>query len=440
MVIIMIAQIIVSLSIIVILHELGHFLPAKWFKTKVEKFYLFFNPGFALVKKKIGETEYGIGWLPLGGYVKIAGMIDESFDRDQMKEEPKPWEFRSKPAWQRLIIMTGGVIVNFILGAFIFAMMLWHYGEQYIPNDQIVYGIQVDSLAQSYGFKDGDRIVKVNGKEFTEFNSALLRKEMLFEDNAQVEVLRNGRKEILSFEGMDLGQLASYKGDFMRARVPFIVDTMVADGPAFDAGILKDDQIISVDSIPTPYYNDYSKVVSGKKNELIRLGVLRGVDTLEVPLTLNEDGRMGVWAKMEWTFFNPERKKYSLLESLPKGCVKAVTTITDQIKAFGLLFSGALPLKENLAGPVGMAQLYGYEWNWARFWNITAVISLVVGFINILPIPGLDGGYVMALFFEMITGKKPSDKVMERLVTFGFIFLMTLFVLVTCNDITKLLG
>lgn len=436
---VMILQLLLCLSIIVVFHEMGHFLPAKWFKTKVEKFYLFFNPGFSLFKKKIGETEYGIGWLPLGGYVKIAGMIDESMDSEQMNAEPQPWEFRSKPAWQRLIIMTGGVIVNYVLGSVILGMFLWVYGEGYLPNTELEYGIQCDSLGYEIGLQNGDKIISVSGESFDEFNGADFRKHLIFGEDPYIEVKRDGKLERIQVESSMINTLANYRGDIIAPRLPFIVDTIVnKDAPAYKAGLERGDRIIGLDGTSTPFFSDFARKIEGKSEEEISLTLLRMGDTVIVDLITDEDAKIGVYPYGPEHYFELEYRKYSLIQSIPKGFVQAVNVIGEQIKGFGLMFSGKINARDSLMGPVGITKLFGNEWNWLRFWNLTAMLSLIIGFVNILPIPGLDGGYVLITLFEMLTGRKPSDKTMERIVTVGFVIIMTFFVLVTCNDILKL--
>ena len=436
---VMILQLLLCLSIIVVLHEMGHFLPAKYFKTKVEKFYLFFDAGFSLFKKKIGETEYGIGWLPLGGYVKIAGMIDESMDKEQMKQEPQPWEFRSKPAWQRLIIMTGGVIVNYILGSVILGMMLFKYGETYIPNQELQYGIAADSLAQEIGLQDGDQILKLNGREFDEFDPVEFRKALIFGDPARIEVRKDGRVEQVTVREDQINELANYRGELIAPRLPFVVDSIInEDAPAYGSGLERGDRIIALDSAATPFFHDFIREVEDKANEEVSLQVLRGRDTVSIALTTSENAKIGVFPYGPDHYMDFGTRKYPIYKALPMGFGRAVNVVAEQIKGFGLMFSGKIDAKDSLMGPVGITKLFGNEWNWARFWQLTAFLSLVIGFVNILPIPGLDGGYVLITLIEMVTGRKPSDRLMERIVTVGFIILLSFFILVTCNDIMKL--
>lgn len=435
----MIAQLILCFSIIVVLHELGHFLPAKWFKTKVEKFYLFFNPGFSLFKKQIGETEYGIGWLPLGGYVKISGMIDESMDKEQMKREPQPWEFRSKPAWQRLIIMIGGVVVNFILGSFILGMMLWYYGEEFLPTSELKDGIYVSQTGESLGFKTGDRILEINGELQKYFDIGNIVQGLLFSEKPEVLVERAGTKLTLTFEDKDLAPLTK-PDQFIVPNIPFIVENiMEADSfPIHQLDIQSGDRIIAINDIPTPSFYDFRKLIKDFTKQEIVLSWTRNGDTLSGATTMGTTPILGVGVKSLGEYFDFETVTYPIGKAIPMGVDRAVDVIVSQVQGFKLLFSGVGDVKESLMGPIGITKLFGDEWVWSRFWRLTAFLSLIVGFVNLLPIPGLDGGYVLITLIEMLTGYKMSDKMMERVVTFGFIILMSLFVLVTCNDISRL--
>jgi regulator of sigma E protease len=443
-ILIKVGQLVLSLSILIILHELGHFLPAKWFKTKVEKFYLFFDPWFELFKKKIGETEYGIGWLPLGGYVKIAGMIDESFDTDQMKEEPKPWEFRSKPAWQRLIIMLGGVTVNFLLGFFIYGMILWAWGEEYVPVKNLIYGVEPDSIGLKMGIQPGDNIVAVDTLQLERYNPNLLRAEIIINNARNITVERNGERVQLPVSEEIATALSKYENknfNLYSPRVPFIVDNFSNKSPAEKAGIQKGDRIISLDGTPTPFFNDFfNLVVKNPKIETeITVQVERpkgggGLDTLSIAILTGKDGKIGAGPVGLETL----RKPYTFLEAMPAGVTKGINFLGTQIKAFGQMFKGKIKPQDSLGSFITIGSMFPETWEWETFWQMTAMLSLVLAFINLLPIPALDGGHVMFLLFEVLTGKKPSDKVMEISTMVGFVILISIMVFALGLDISRL--
>lgn len=436
-----IAQFLLSISILVLLHEAGHFGAAKWFKTKVEKFYLFFNPGFSLFKKQIGETEYGIGWLPLGGYVKIAGMIDESFDSEQMQGEPQPWEFRSKPAWQRLIIMVGGVTVNFILGILLFSLLFWRYGDSYIPNDALPHGIAVDSFAYEMGLRDGDNILRVGDVEFKKFNPGLITKEIVINQATTIDVLREGQETKIKLDPKYKQELTKYDNRSIKlaaVRIPYVIDQVNKKGPARDAGLEIDDRIIGLNGQATPYAQDYMRLKNDIDSGTIDLTLLRGPDTLQKTIPLDDNGMIGVVAYGIDKYVDLKKEKYSFLASFPAGWNKSWTFLTDQIKAFAQMFQGKIKAKDSLGSFISIGQMFGTDWNWERFWSMTAMLSILLGFINLLPIPALDGGYVMFLLFESITGIKVPDRVMEIATFAGFVILMILMIYAFGLDISRL--
>lgn len=437
----MIGQLILSLSILIILHEGGHFLPARLFNTRVEKFYLFFDAGFALFKKKIGDTEYGIGWLPLGGYVKISGMIDESFDKEQMKGEPQPWEFRSKPAWQRLIIMLGGVTVNFILGFFIYAMILWTWGEEYIPSKNVEYGIYADSLGMELGLQDGDKILKIGEKDFEIFNDRKVIQEISINNAKNITLERAGQVIQIPVEDKWANELISHKNkdeSLFGARIPFVAGQVIKDQPAEKGGLKAEDKIIALNGKATPYFHEFLKEVSQLKNQEINVTVLRNkVDTLQLTMTTTEKGRVGIAPYPTSYFFDTEKIDYTLAASFPAGVNKGVDFLTTQFKAFGQMFRGKIDASESLGGFASIGKMFGGTWDWQRFWLMTAVLSLILGFMNLLPIPALDGGYVMFLIFEVITGIKPSDKVLEVANTVGFVLVFGLLLYANGLDIFR---
>ena len=433
-------QLILSLSILIVLHELGHFVPAKLFNTRVEKFYLFFDPWFELFKIKKGETEYGIGWLPLGGYVKIAGMIDESMDTEQMKQPPQPWEFRSKPAWQRLIIMLGGVTVNFVLGLFLYGMVLWYYGEDYLAPEDAVYGISVDSLGMEMGLQDGDIPVAVDTLRYRKMADQTLKKAIII-DNAQTfTVRRDGREVVLPIDSK-LSKVVSSRANkdkiIFTTRTPFTVYETREGYPADSADFERDDVVISVDGMPTPYFLDFAKALRTKKGERIDVGVLRSGDTVTVSTGVGQDGRTGLTAYPDTLYFDYTHVDYSLLSALPAGATRGWSALTDQFKAFGQMFQGNIKASDSLGGIGSIASLYGGTWDWQRFWSMTALLSLILAFMNLLPIPALDGGHVMFLLYEVVTGRKPSDKFMEVATLVGFILVIGLMLYANGLDVWR---
>ena len=435
-------QLVLSLSILIVLHEFGHFLPARLFGTRVEKFYLFFDPGFSLFKKQIGETEYGIGWLPLGGYVKISGMIDESFDSEQMAAPPQPYEFRSKPAWQRLIIMLGGVTVNFILGFFIYAMVLFAYGEEYYPAQNITAGIAVDSLGTEMGLRSGDKILRVGDVPFERFNDRIVLREIAINGARSIEVERDDREQTLEIDPRFADVLTRYENKNERLftpRIPFVVGQVVPDGPADKAGLKKEDRIVSVNGTPTLYFDEFSDEIAQYKSERVTLGVRakESEAVREVPVTLDENGKLKVAAAPYDYFYETERQEYGFLESIPAGIDQGVGFLGDQFKAFGEMFKGNIKVTESLGGFASIGSMFGATWNWERFWYMTASLSLILAFMNLLPIPALDGGHVMFLLYEVVTGRKPSDKFMERATMVGFVIVLGLVVLANGLDIWR---
>ncbi|MCB9082326.1 MAG: RIP metalloprotease RseP [Lewinellaceae bacterium] len=440
-ILIMAGQLMLSLSILIVLHELGHFIPARLFGTRVEKFYLFFDPWFSLFKVKKGETEYGIGWLPLGGYVKISGMIDESFDTEQMQGEPQPWEFRAKPAWQRLIIMLGGVTVNFILGFLLYGMVLWGWGETYIPNSEIKFGIAVDSLGMDLGLKDGDKILKVGGSPFEKFNDRLVVREIIINNASSIEVERDNEELTLPIDSKFVDILSRHENKnkyLFGPQYPLKVLKVTPDEPAAKAGILADDRVIGINGESTPYFHQFFQRVQQFKNQAVTIEVIRqDKDTLSFPLTTTETGTIGVQAYPASTYFATARQDYTLGEALPAGFQQGWSFLGDQMKAFGQMFRGKIKAKESLGGFGSIATMYGDVWLWERFWKMTAILSLILAFMNLLPIPALDGGHVMFLLYEVVTGRKPSDKFMEWATMIGFILVIGLVLYANGLDIFR---
>jgi len=435
------AQLLLSLSILVILHEFGHYITAKWFKCRVEKFYLFFDPWFSIFKKKIGETEYGIGWLPLGGYVKIAGMVDESMDKDALKQPPKPWEFRSKPAWQRLIIMMGGVTVNILLAFVIYAMILMVWGDKKIPASSMKYGIHVgDSTLLKIGFKNGDRIIGVDGKEVYDLDR--FRKKLI--TASQVEIERDGKLTKLDLPKDFVGQLIENKNQkrkgFIEPRFPAMVAVVADTARAYKAGLRKNDIIIGIDSIRFEYFDQLSDILETKKNIDVTLTVNRqGKDTSFVT-RISKEGQIGFfpfsspkqWDSLGWVKY--EITKYGFLSSFPAGVKMTIRELKDYVAQFIVIFTPGTGGIKGIGGFKTMGSIFAPTWDWESFWRMTAMFSIILAFMNMLPIPALDGGHVIFTLGEMITGRKPSEKFLEYAQIVGMVILMALMLYANGND------
>ncbi|WP_295121301.1 RIP metalloprotease RseP [uncultured Chitinophaga sp.] len=429
-------QLILSLSILVVLHEMGHFIPAKLFKTKVEKFYLFFDPWFSLFKFKKGETEYGIGWLPLGGYVKISGMIDESMDKEQMSKPAEPWEFRSKPAWQRLIIMIGGVTVNLILGFLIYTLMLWHWGESYLPTKNLTYGIATDSLAQSIGLRDGDKVLSVDGQYIENFFT--IPGELILREAKTIQVEREGQQVNIPIPEGFIRQVIKKKGDILGVRVPSIVDSL--DGKnlaATKAGLQVGDKILTVNNVNAEYLHLMRQELARDTSKRIDIKILRGTDTLTKSALIPSTGTLGFYTPAEKLFVFAT-KKYTFGEAIPAGFNKAINTLVKYVQQLRLIFvSKEVKATESLGGFMSIGKLFPSEWDWQSFWTLTALLSIILAFMNILPIPALDGGHVLFLIYEIVTGRKPSDKFMEYAQIVGMVILFSLLLFANGLDVWR---
>lgn len=438
-----VAQLLLSLSILVILHEFGHYITAKWFKCRVEKFYLFFDPWFSIVKKKVGDTVYGIGWLPLGGYVKISGMIDESMDKDAMKLPPEPWEFRSKPAWQRLIIMLGGVTVNILLAFLIYAMILMVWGEKKIPTASLKYGITFnDSLFNELGFKNGDKILAVDGTPVPEYTDIL--KKLLVVDKT-VSIQRNGKDTVLEMPVDLIGKLVEKKkmtdGPLISPRVPTLVIDIKDTSAAYRAGLRKGDMITAIDSMATPFMDDLKLVAEARKGQNVTLRVSRGDSTVLLPVNIRTDATIGFnsLASIEDLdsagILKYELKKYGFFEAFPAGVVRAGSELKFYIDQFKKILSPKTGAYKGVGGFKSMGSVFaGDHWDWEHFWTITAFFSIILAFMNLLPIPALDGGHVLFTLGEMITGRKPSEKFLEYAQIVGMIILLALMLYANGND------
>lgn len=434
---VMIGQVILGLSILIILHELGHFLAARAFGIKVEKFYLFFDAwGVKLFKFTYKGCEYGIGWLPLGGYVKIAGMIDESMDTEQLKQEPQPWEFRSKPAWQRLIVMLGGIIVNVIVGIVVFWMLAFAYGESDVDNSKLAYGVVPGIIGKEVGIQPGDKIVQVNGKPAVGFQSDLLSADVMMGD-AVLTIERQGELTEIALPSDILNKVADHKVlEFVQPRrkilhVGEVQPGSTAERMAFEVG----DSILAVNGTPTVFFDEFSAAIKKNINKPLAISVIR--DGQEINLSGQADSSATVGVSLITEDLPVIAHTYGFLESLPIGATRAIEVITVNIKGFGKIFKGDVRADKALSGPVGIAKMFGTEVNWLKFWSLVGMLSMALAFMNLLPIPALDGGHVLFLLVEMIQGKPLSDNFLEKAQMVGFFILIALMLFTLGNDIIK---
>lgn len=434
-------QLLLSLSILVILHEFGHYITAKWFKCRVEKFFLFFDPWFALFKKKVGETVYGIGWLPLGGYVKIAGMIDESMDKEALKQPPQEWEFRSKPAWQRLIVMLGGVIMNVLTAFVIYAFILMIWGDKKVPSSSMKYGVHVgDSTLMKIGFQNGDRIIGVDGQEV--YDLTRFKKKLI--TGSQVQIERNGQPMVLTLPKDFVGQLIENKNQkrkgFIGPRFPAMVAIVKDTSQAYKAGLRKNDIVIGVDSMRFSFFDELSDILDTKKGKDVLLTVNRNGKDTSFITSINEEGQIGFnpyitqaqqdslgWLKLEVT-------KYSFFAAFPAGVKMTFTELSDYIAQFKTIFTPGTGGIKGIGGFKSMGSIFAPVWDWESFWKLTAMLSVILAFMNILPIPALDGGHVMFTLYEMISGRKPNEKFLEYAQVVGMVLLLGLMLYANGND------
>jgi len=441
--VIKISQFLLSLSLLIVLHELGHFIPAKLFKTRVEKFYLFFDVKFSLFKKKIGDTVYGIGWLPLGGYVKISGMIDESMDKEQMALPPQPWEFRSKPAWQRLIIMLGGVTVNFLLAILIYIGMSYYYGDRILPINNINDGVLVEStVANKAGILTGDKIISVDGEEIEHFSQ--ISEKVLF--GKEITIERNGEQSVVTLPEDFLSQLIDSKEKkFIDLRMPFVIAEVPDTSFNKGSGIIKGDIITGFNNQETKYIDQVLPALESLKGQQVEATILRDNSNIQIPLTINDDGKLGLVYATGATpetlevlgYYKFETQDYGLFESIPVGIKKTGDKISSYITQFKAIFTPSTGAYKGVGGFKAIYDIFPSFWSWQVFWNITAFLSIMLGVLNLLPIPALDGGHVMFLLYEMISGRKPSDKFLEYAQLVGFILLIALVLFANGNDIFK---
>jgi len=440
-IVIKLSQFLLSLSLLIILHELGHFIPAKLFKTRVEKFYLFFDVKYSLLKKKIGETEYGIGWLPLGGYVKISGMIDESMDKEQMALPPQPWEFRSKPAWQRLIIMLGGVTVNFILAFIIYIGMAFAYGDTYVANSDLKDGVYIENPAMiKAGFRTGDKIISIDGKKVENFDNDMNMNVIM---SKHVLIERNGQQQTINIPNDFVDQLSKHeKGLLVGIRMPFVVGKVAEDSK--NTALKPKDLIVSLNGQKVKYFDEAKVILEANKGKSISAVVLR--DLKETPITVNvsKDAKLGVVvggldikSLEKLGYYKISTKEYSFFESIPVGLTKGKDQLVGYGKQLKMIFNPETKAYKQVGGFAAIFNIFPTSWSWETFWSITALLSIMLGVMNLLPIPALDGGHVMFLLYEIISGRKPSDKFLENAQMVGFVLLITLLLFANGNDIYK---
>lgn len=432
-------QFILSFSILIVLHEFGHYITAKWFGCRVEKFYLFFNPWFSLFKKKKGETEYGIGWIPLGGYVKISGMIDESMDKEAMKKPPEPYEFRSKPAWQRLIIMLGGVTVNVILAIIIFIFILWVWGDKYVPVSNLKYGVYADSLGKKIGIMDGDRIIAVGGKPVEK--TGTVGTEIIMNEPKSITIDRSGQHIEIEIPKGFVRQLNKNKlGGFTYVRMPYIVDSVLKEAKIQGGEIKKGDRLIAYGAKKVEYNTDLINYGDKFKDTTIQASYLRNEkDTINVSIYMDKKQRTFIQYRSMFDVLGSKHITYSFLESIPAGWNRCWETLAKYVKNLKQLFtSSEIRVQDSLGSVFSIGGAYPGEWNWQGFWTLTAVFSIILAFMNVLPIPALDGGHALFTFYEMVTGHKPSDKFMEYSQMVGMVLLLGLMAYAMGLDIFRM--
>ena len=407
------AQFILSFSILVVLHEIGHFIPARLFGTRVEKFYLFFNPGFSLWKKKIGDTEYGIGWVPFGGYVKIAGMIDESMDKEQLKKEPESWELRSKPAYQRLIVMLGGVIVNVVLAIVIFIGISWYWGDDYLPAKNVTYGVHASALAKQMGVQDGDIILSLDKKELENFDA--LEAKLILTNPTTLEVQRGDSIISLNIPATLATSLAKFKKSdpFVIPRIPVIIDSVGSSAVVLEGAFSKNDTLLKINNTSIQYQYEFIEVKQKYADSIVMVTSKRGNDTVYTKALINGSGQIGLFVKLPYALFKTVHKEFTFFQAIPEGVNRCYTTLDNYIQGIKQIFTGKVNANDSLGSLISIGNTFPAAWDWERFWTLTAIFSIILAFMNVLPIPALDGGHALFIIVEMITGRKPGDKFME---------------------------
>ncbi len=420
------AQFILSFSIIVVLHELGHFIPARLFGARVEKFYLFFNPGFSLWKKKIGDTEYGLGWIPFGGYVKISGMIDESMDKEQMNKAPESFELRSKPAYQRLIVMLGGVIVNVLLAIVIFIGIAWFWGDDFLPAKNLSYGIHPTEISKKMGLQDGDIIVALDQKELKDFFE--LESKIVLEDPKTIQVKRGDSVLSLPIPTSIAAELSNANNTtaFVVPLFPVIVDSIGKSAVVVEGSFQKNDTLLSINGQSIQFQHEFIEVKKMYSDSLVTILAKRGMDTVKIRTLINNKAQLGLFVKLPMQLFKTVHQAYSFAEAIPTGIQRCFTTLDNYVTGIKQIFTGKVNPNDSLGSLISIGNTFPSQWDWERFWTLTAVFSIVLGFMNVLPIPALDGGHALFILFEMITGRKPSDKFMEYAQIAGMILMFGL--------------
>lgn len=436
-ILIKVLQFFMSLTLLVAVHEFGHFIVARIFKIRVEKFYIFFDAGFSLWKRKWGDTEYGLGWLPLGGYCKIAGMVDESMDQAQLASEPQPWEYRAKPAWQRFLVLVAGVTMNVILAFFIYCGISFSYGSQYISNEDMIYGYEFSENAEKLGFCDGDKVVSIGGDKIENINS-ILPKILLAKEDCKVEVVRNGQAHTFTLDNETLNLMRKYNvfetDKFYEPLVPFVVDSVVNVAVA-EAGLKRGDRIIGLGEENLPYFNHYAERLSKLAGTTADVKVLRGADTLALALPVNAEGKLGVTVE---NFFKVRTEEYNFFEAIPAGARLTAKTIKSYWDQLVLIVKPDTGLYRHVGGFIAIGNIFPSEWDWHQFWSMTAFLSIILAVMNIIPIPGLDGGHMIFTFWEMVTGRKVSEKVLTVAQYIGMALILALVIFANGNDIYKL--
>lgn len=436
-IVIKILQLLASLSLLVIIHEFGHFLFAKIFKCRVEKFYLFFDAWFSLLKFRKGDTEYGIGWIPLGGYVKISGMVDESMDTEQLKEAPKPWEYRSKPAWQRLLIIIGGVTMNIILAMLIYIGLTFAYGDKYVQTDAANRdGFAFSTLAQEIGFRNGDKIISVDGEKIDNYMQIV--PAILFSDNRDVEIERDGQRQVISVSSTNIEAILK-DPTFLMLRMPFVVSQLAPGMGAETAGVLAGDSLIALNGVPVSYYDQVQETLPQHASDTINASFIRAGEAITLPVVISQEGKMGANIAIDIEKYYPvSTRQYGFFEAIPAGISRGASSIDNYLKQLKTIFSPETGAYKEVGGFITMGRIFPSEWNWYSFWSITALLSIMLAVLNILPIPALDGGHLVFILYEMITRRTPSQKVMEYAQMVGFVMVMALVLFANGNDILKL--
>ena len=432
---IQVLQFFASLSLLVLIHEFGHYITARIFGIRVEKFYLFFNPWFTLYKRKIGHTEYGIGWLPMGGYVSLSGMIDESMNTEQMKEEPKPWEFRTKPAWQRLIVMLAGIVMNILLAITIYTGIIYTTGESYYHNDDIVNGYSFNERAEALGFKDGDRIIAIDGEKIGKVNK--IRERLIITDSDRtIRISRDGVEQDITISLQELVAMREDGsiGDFYQINLPFVIGKINEDS-AREAGLEVGDKVLAINSTPVTDFVQGKELLKTAANSQVEVDVLRNAtDTLTLSVAIDKEAKMGVTVEMP----DPRTVEYGFWESIPAGAKRTWNQVASYWEQLKMIVNPETKSYKQVGGFIAIGSFFPEEWSWVNFWSLTAFISVVLAIINILPIPGLDGGHALFTLWEIITRRKPSDKFLEIMQYIGLFLLLALMIYANANDIIRL--